>query len=652
MKNHYSLTRQFLVFLLLCPFTLSSFGQLKGTTESNSFNFYEDPHYVFLNSLFQSIVEEAPVTVFLPTRDAFENLTQEQKGFYFQHPYTDLIDLLKGHMVSGAYSSSDLSDGTNLEAINGNPLSISHFDQSIFVNESMVKRADIYFGRSIIHFIDKVIIPTTTVVDIIVNSENHNTLEAAVIAAEIADDLAGEGPFTVFAPTDDAFAALPEGTVEALLEDPTGDLAQILLYHVVATKAMSTDLSDGQMIETLQGKKVEVKIMDGKVYINDAMVTVADVMADNGVVHVIDAVLIPPTTTVVDIIVNSENHNTLQAAVIAAELADDLAGEGPFTVFAPTDNAFAALPEGTVEALLEDPTGDLAQILMYHVVANKAMSTDLSDGQMIETLQGKKVEVKIMDGKVYINDAMVTVADVMADNGVVHVIDAVLIPPTTTVVDIIVNSENHNTLEAAVVAAELADDLAGEGPFTVFAPTDNAFAALPEGTVEALLEDPTGDLAQILLYHVVANKAMSTDLSDGQMIETLQGKKVEVKIMDGKVYINDAMVTVADVMADNGVVHVIDAVLIPRITTSVENNISRNDIKVFPNPASHFIQISSESSNDNCSVFIYDASGKIVIMKNNYNYQNLIDISELHKGIYIIKTFNSSSEKTSKLIVK
>lgn len=132
-----------------------------------------------------------------------------------------------------------------------------------------------------------------TVVDVVVGSKDHTTLEAAVIAAELADDLQGPGPFTVFAPTDAAFAALPEGTVSALLEDPTGDLANILLYHVVAAKAYSTDLSNGQKISTLQGDMIEVKFKDGKAYVDGAMVTVADIKADNGVVHVINAVITP-----------------------------------------------------------------------------------------------------------------------------------------------------------------------------------------------------------------------------------------------------------------------------------------------------------------------------------------------------------------------
>ncbi len=133
----------------------------------------------------------------------------------------------------------------------------------------------------------------STVVDIVAGSDDHNTLEAAVVAAGLADDLQGEGPFTVFAPTDAAFAALPEGTVESLLEDPQGALSEILLYHVVGAKAYSSDLADGQKIATLNGDEIEVKFKDGKAYIDNAMVTVADIKAGNGVVHVIDAVITP-----------------------------------------------------------------------------------------------------------------------------------------------------------------------------------------------------------------------------------------------------------------------------------------------------------------------------------------------------------------------
>ena len=425
---------------------------------------------------------------------------------------------------------------------------------------------------------------SNTVVDIVVNSDVHNLLEAAVITADLAGTLSGEGPFTVFAPTDDAFLALAGAlgaTAEDLLALP--ELTDILLYHVVGGTALSTDLSDGQMVTTLNGADVTVTINDQGVFINDAQVIVADIVADNGVVHVIDAVLIPPTpepsNTVVDIVVNSDVHNLLEAAVITADLAGTLSGEGPFTVFAPTDDAFLALAGAlgaTAEDLLALP--ELTDILLYHVVGGTALSTDLSDGQMVTTLNGADVTVTINDQGVFINDAQVIVADIVADNGVVHVIDAVLIPPTpepsNTVVDIVVNSDVHNLLEAAVITADLAGTLSGEGPFTVFAPTDDAFLALAGAlgaTAEDLLALP--ELTDILLYHVVGGTALSTDLSDGQMVTTLNGADVTVSIeCDGSIFINDAQVIVADIEADNGVVHVLDAVLtLPVASSSCED---------------------------------------------------------------------------------
>lgn len=421
-----------------------------------------------------------------------------------------------------------------------------------------------------------------SVVDIIVNSPNHNTLEAAVIAADLAGTLSTDGPFTVFAPTDAAFAALPAGTLDALLADPSGQLTDILLYHVVGAVAFSGDLVDGAEIATLLGSTVVVSL-DGGVFINGAQVTVADIPAENGVVHVIDAVLLPPPAinSVVDVIVNSPDHTILETAVIEAGLVGALSGAGPFTVFAPTDAAFALLPAGTIEALLADPTGLLTDILLYHVVQAYALSSGLSDGMMLTTMLGQDVTVEI-NGGVFINGAQVIVADIETPNGVVHVIDAVLLPEfeTNTVVDVIINSDDHTILEEAVIAAGLVETLQGPGPFTVFAPTDAAFANLPPAVLEAALNDPQGLLTEILFYHVVNDIALSGDLFDGQEIVTLNGLSITVAIIDGDVYINDALVTVADIITDNGVVHVIDAVLVPteEETTTVWDIITNSDI--------------------------------------------------------------------------
>ncbi|MCB0014728.1 MAG: fasciclin domain-containing protein, partial [Anaerolineales bacterium] len=209
-----------------------------------------------------------------------------------------------------------------------------------------------------------------TIVDIAVADGRFETLVAAVTAADLADTLSSEGPFTVFAPTDDAFAALPEGTVEALLEDPAGDLTQILLYHVVEGVVDAAAVTGLESAMTVQGEEITIAVEDGAVILNGTTeVIITDIVASNGIIHVIDSVLLPPSMmaeemlpSIAEIAVADGNFTTLVAALDAAGLVETLSGEGEFTVFAPTDEAFAALPEGTVEALLEDPAGALTDI--------------------------------------------------------------------------------------------------------------------------------------------------------------------------------------------------------------------------------------------------------------------------------------------------
>ena len=504
--------------------------------------------------------------------------------------------------------------------------------------------------------------PSNTVVDIIVNSEDHTLLEAAVGAAGLVDALNGDGPFTVFAPTDAAVVALTEAlgiSAEELLALP--NLGDILQYHVVAASAFSTDLTDGQMIGTLQGSDVTVSInMDG-VFINEAMVTVADIAADNGVVHVIDAVLLPPapvSNTVVDIIVNSEDHTVLEAAVLAADLAGALSAEGPFTVFAPTDAAFTALMEAlevSAEELLAFE--GLTDVLLYHVVGAQALAADLSDGQEITTLLDEDVTITINGMGVFVNQAMVTVADIMADNGVVHVIDAVLLPEMDdnlpeTVVDIIVASEVHTLLEAAVVAAGLVDALSGDGPFTVFAPTDDAIVALTEAlsiTAEELLALP--NLGEILQYHVVAADAFAEDLSDGQLLTTLLGQDVTVSISDAGVMINDAMVIVDDLEAENGVVHVIDAVLLPPASNLDEVQVQL-ECTVYPNPLVGGMLNVQGNWTMGAQFTITDLQGRMVAQSVLQSNQIQWDASALESGVYAITVSEGAQRETVQFVIR
>ena len=278
---------------------------------------------------------------------------------------------------------------------------------------------------------------SNSIYDIVSNSTDHTTLKTAIDACALDVVLSDPGSLTLFAPTDAAFNALPAGMLAALLNDiPL--LTDILKHHAVGASVMSGALTNGQVVTTLFGADVTVTINANGVFIDNAQVTVADILADNGVVHVIDAVLVPSTitlpipNTIYDIVSNSTDHTTLKTAIDACALDVVLSDPGSLTLFAPTDAAFNALPAGMLAALLNDiPL--LTDILKHHAVGASVMSGALTNGQVVTTLFGADVTVTINANGVFIDNAQVTVADIEADNGVVHVIDAVLLPATTSV---------------------------------------------------------------------------------------------------------------------------------------------------------------------------------------------------------------------------
>ncbi|MDB4974557.1 MAG: hypothetical protein JWN48_2898 [Myxococcaceae bacterium] len=258
-----------------------------------------------------------------------------------------------------------------------------------------------------------------TIVDIAVADGRFTTLAKALTDTGLVGTLQGAGPFTVFAPTDAAFAALPPGTLAGLSNE---QLKTILSYHVIAKAVPSSALKAGP-VATVSKFSAFVSLTGG-VKVNDASVTTADISASNGVIHVIDKVLLPPN--LVQAAQYAGSFSSLLGAVTKAGLADTLAGANAnLTVFAPTDAAFAALPPGTVDGLSVSALGDL---LKYHVVSGQKLSTDLTTGSVPTLLTGKSVTVSLAGG-VKINDANVVLADVVTTNGVIHAIDKVLTVP-------------------------------------------------------------------------------------------------------------------------------------------------------------------------------------------------------------------------------
>ncbi len=268
---------------------------------------------------------------------------------------------------------------------------------------------------------------------------------------------------------------------------------------------------------------------------------------------------------IVDTAVGAGSFKTLAAALGAADLVGALKGPGPFTVFAPTDEAFSNLPAGTVETLLKPENKQkLVDILTYHVVSGRVPASQVVALTGATTLNGQRVGIKVDGGKVSVDGANVVTTDIDCSNGIIHVIDRVILPSSDNIPATAVKAGSFTTLVAAAKAAGLVEALSGDGPFTVFAPTDEAFAKLPDGTVQSLLKpENKSKLAAILKYHVVSGRIFSPDALAAGTATTLQGDSISIAVKNGAAMVNGAKLVKTDINASNGVIHVIDSVLLP-----------------------------------------------------------------------------------------
>ena len=268
---------------------------------------------------------------------------------------------------------------------------------------------------------------------------------------------------------------------------------------------------------------------------------------------------------IVQTAVAAGQFTTLASLLQKAGLVDTLATGGPFTVFAPTDAAFAKVPKATLDALAADPA-KLKAVLLYHVVPGRVTAADVVKLTSAKTAEGRSLGIKVVNGSVFVDGAQVTTPDVEATNGVIHVINSVLIPKEATapktIVQTAVAAGSFKTLASLLKKAGLVGTLQGKGPFTVFAPTDAAFAKLPKATLAALAKNKA-KLRSVLLYHVVKGNVSAAKVVTLRAAKTLNGKAVSIRVNGGNVLVGGARVTTADVKASNGVIHVVNKVLIP-----------------------------------------------------------------------------------------
>lgn len=327
-----------------------------------------------------------------------------------------------------------------------------------------------------------------TILEVAADAGSFTTLAKAIDAAGLTATLNGPGPFTVFAPTDEAFATLPRKTLESLLKpENKKKLAAILTYHVVAGRVEAAQALKLPGAITINGQRAPLVVRDGRLTIAGANIIKTDINASNGVIHVIDRVILPADETIVETAVKAK-FATLVTAAKAAGLADFLGGPQQLTVFAPTDEAFAKLPKDVLSALLKPENKDiLAVILKYHVVAGRVYADQAATLTSATTLQGGSVKLGLRDGRLQVDGATIIKTDIDASNGVVHVIDTVLTPAGLDLSKLVRASTSDRMPGDAMSPQGLIDTAIAKGVPLFNSGNQEGCAAVYEVTMAALM---------------------------------------------------------------------------------------------------------------------------------------------------------------------
>lgn len=546
---------------------------------------------VLTSGLDEALATTQDITVFAPTDEAFGGLHQSGLDLLKTEQYRPhLQNLLLQHIVPAVVPSSAITEGLTADALNGEEVKLNILKSGgVKVNDyANVVQADVSADNGVIHVIDAVLFPdwvSNNIFTRAVSDRELTILTKLIHGLHLTRSLSFHGPYTVFAPTDEAFLesldtlGIDDGKLSAHLA------ATLLTSHIVHGIYSAADITTFTELMTVQGEKLTFSF-DGDIpQVNGANIVSTDILANNGIVHKIDAVLIPKSVTealpdpetVVDIAnSNLDTFSSLVDFVALADLVDPLSSTQAITVFAPTNDAFAALaakaPDVVADLLTNQWSNHLKDVLLYHVLPVEVPSSAVTDGLVATALNGEDLAFSVNGHGIFVNSGSeVVIADVGASNGVIHAIDNVLLPSwiSNSIVDRAIGSSDLTTLVDLVVQAGLADILSTGGPFTVFAPTNAAFVDFLGNDADLASLD-IELVTSILTYHVVPGIYGAADIGKGASLTTVQGEDITLSLMGRTVMVNGESVVAADILANNGIVHVIDGVLLPtEATTSV-----------------------------------------------------------------------------------
>ncbi|XP_030010416.1 periostin isoform X2 [Sphaeramia orbicularis] len=548
-------------------------GLVKATTTQQ----YSD-----MSKLREEIEGKGSYTMFAPSNDAWEELEPNVRSALESNVNIELYNALHFHMVNHRLLTKDMKDGMTVTSMyNDLGLYINHYSNGIVtVNCARIIHGNQVATNGVVHVIDRVISAVgNTIKNVLDVTDELSSFNAAAIASGVMDKLDKPGHFTLFAPTNEAFDKLGPGYLERIMGDKA-IIEALVKYHLLNSVQCSEAIMAGSVFETAEGSTIEIGCDGDSLTVNGIkMVLKKDIVTTNGVIHLIDQVLVPNSAKdVMELL--GESQSTFSDMVSELGLAAALGPKTEFTLLAPLNTAF------TNEVMSIDQTV-LREILENHILKLKVTLSELYNGQLLETLAGKLIRVFIYRTAVCIENACMVRGSKEGSNGALHLLRSIIKPAEKTIYEILIADGRFKIFLNLMETAGLTDLLKQEGSYTIFAPTDDAFDGLTQEDM-LLLRSDVNALRTILLYHFSNGVFINGGLEGGvtNLLKSLQGNNLQVIAVNNSINVNSVDVPDSDLMATNGVVHVVRNVLYPG-----DLPVGREDLLVLLKKLIKYIQI-------------------------------------------------------------
>ncbi|KAL7847502.1 hypothetical protein AOLI_G00222200 [Acnodon oligacanthus] len=516
--------------------------------------------YSDISRIKEEIDGSGTYTMFVPSDDAWNQLDGTARKALEGNVNNELYNALRYHMVNKRLLTKDLKNDMSLASMYNNlGLYINHYSNGIVtVNCARIINANQVATNGVVHVIDRVISAVgNTIKEVINNHEELGSLSAAFnVESSLLEKLGEPGHYTLFAPTDEAFDKVDREVIERVLGDK--NVVQALLkYHLLSSVQCSEAIMAGSVYETLEGSTIEIGCDGDSLTVNGIkMVLKKDIVTRNGVIHLIDQVLMPDSAKQVTELIGG-SQSTFSDMVSELGLSAAMRPEAQYTLLVPLNGAFN-------EEVMSMDQRLLKIILENHILNLKVTLSELYNGQLLETLGGKFLRVFVYRTAVCIENACMVRGSKEGSNGALHLLTSLIKLPTTTVYEMLEADGRFTVFLSLMEMAGLTDLLRQEGGYTVFAPTDDAFDGLTEED-KTLLTSDVNALRTILLYHFSNGVFINGGLEGGvtNLLKTIQGNNLQVMSVNNSIQVNSVDVPSNDLMASNGVVHVVKTLLYP-----------------------------------------------------------------------------------------